>query len=142
MCWTTTRSSLGDRPLRQRTVRFCLSLSDPTARCRPRLVEQCQTTRHKRIRSTPIFAGGSTTPTANSQILPFTLGSNGALQAQTGGAVPDDPTQENPIYLVVESKTKWLYLANQGNNNNTSGAAASGITGYVIDPAQHTLSQM
>ena len=90
----------------------------------------------------PIFAGGSTTPTANSQILPFTLGSNGALQAQTGGAVPDDPTQENPIYLVVESKTKWLYLANQGNNNNTSGAAASGITGYVIDPAQHTLSQM
>jgi hypothetical protein len=90
----------------------------------------------------PIFVGGSSTPTALSQVLPFTLGTNGALQAQTGGPVPDDPTQENPIYLVVESKNKWLYLANQGNNDNTSGAAESGITGYVIDPSQHTLSEM
>ena len=41
--------------------------------------------------------GSSTPVTAPSQILPFTVGTNGALQAQTGGAVPDDPTLANPI---------------------------------------------
>jgi len=40
---------------------------------------------------------------ATSQILPFSVGTGGALQAQTGGAVPDDPTLSNPIYLLVES---------------------------------------
>jgi 6-phosphogluconolactonase (cycloisomerase 2 family) len=90
----------------------------------------------------PIYVNGSTTPASNSQLLPYSLGTNGSLNALTSGPVPDDSTQENPIALVVESKTKWLYLANQGNNNNTTGAAESGITGYVIDPSQHTLSQM
>ena len=76
---------------------------------------------------------------ATSQILPFSLGTNGALQAQTGGAVADDPTLANPIYLLVESKGKFLYVVNQGNdvqgNNPTSG-----IAGYVIDPTTHQLS--
>ena len=79
--------------------------------------------------------------TSPSQVLPFTVGSNGALQAMTGGAVPDDPTLSNPIYLIVESKGKWVYLANQGNNtdqNNTQ----SGLAGYVIDPATHQLSEI
>ena len=26
------------------------------------------------------------------------------------------PTLANPIYLMVESKSKFLYVANQGNN--------------------------
>ena len=76
---------------------------------------------------------------ASSQILSFTVGSGGALQAQTSGIVPDDPTLSNPIYLLVESKGKFLYLANQGNNTNTTNSQ-SGLTGYVIDPSQHTLS--
>lgn len=66
-----------------------------------------------------------------SQILPFTVGTNGALQAQTGGIVPDDATTSNPIQLLVESKTKYLYVANQGNNvqgNNPESAVA----GYQI----------
>ena len=84
----------------------------------------------------PITANGTTSP---SQILPFTIGTNGALQAQTGGIVPDDPTQSNPIYLLVESKGKWVYVANQGNSLNTTNAQ-SGIAGYVIDPSQRTLS--
>ena len=74
---------------------------------------------------------------ANSQILPFSVSAGGALQAQTGGAVPDDPTQENPIYAITESKNKWLYLANQG-----TGSTGSGITGYVIDPSTHQLTEM
>jgi hypothetical protein len=86
----------------------------------------------------PITVGGITSP---SQILPFSVGSNGALQAQTGGAVADDPTQSNPIYLIVESKGKWVYVANQGNNTSTSNAQ-SGIAGFVVDPSTHQLTTM
>jgi 6-phosphogluconolactonase (cycloisomerase 2 family) len=76
---------------------------------------------------------------ATSQILPFSIGTNGALQAQTGGAVPDDPTLANPIYLLVESKGKFLYVVNQGNNVQGPNTT-SGIAGYVIDPTTHQLS--
>jgi 6-phosphogluconolactonase (cycloisomerase 2 family) len=78
---------------------------------------------------------------ATGQILPFTVGTNGALQQQTGGAVPDDVTQSDPIYLVLESKGKWVYVANAGNNTNNTNAQ-SGITGYVVDPATHQLSEI
>jgi 6-phosphogluconolactonase (cycloisomerase 2 family) len=88
----------------------------------------------------PITVGG--TEASDSQILPYSLGNNGSLQAQTGGSVPDDPTQANPIYLLVESKGKWAYVANTGNNDTTTGDAQSGITGYIIDPATHQLTEM
>jgi 6-phosphogluconolactonase (cycloisomerase 2 family) len=84
----------------------------------------------------PITANGTTYP---SQILPFTAGTNGALQAHTGGIIPDDAAQSNPIYMIVESKGKWIYVANQGNNLNTTNAQ-SGIAGYVIDPSTQQLS--
>jgi 6-phosphogluconolactonase (cycloisomerase 2 family) len=76
---------------------------------------------------------------ATSQILPFSLGSGGALQSQTGGVVPDDPTLANPIFLLVESKGKFLYVANQGNNAQGTNSQ-SGVAGYVIDPSTHQLS--
>jgi 6-phosphogluconolactonase (cycloisomerase 2 family) len=76
---------------------------------------------------------------AVSQILPFSLGSGGALQAQTGGVVPDDATLSNPIFLLVESKGKFLYVANQGNNTQGTNPT-SGLAGYVIDPSTHQLS--
>ncbi len=76
---------------------------------------------------------------ASSQILPFSVGSNGALQAQTGGIVADDPTLNNPIYLIVESKGKFAYVINQGNNAQGTNAQ-SGIAGYVLDPSTHQLS--
>ena len=68
---------------------------------------------------------------ATGQILPFTVGSNGALQAETNGAVPDDPSQSNPVYLIVENKGKWLYLANHGNNV-TPTDPQSGLVAYTI----------
>jgi len=59
------------------------------------------------------------------------VGANGALQAEPGGIVPDDPTLANPINLLLESKGKFLYVANQGNN--TTGANAnSGLSGYFL----------
>jgi 6-phosphogluconolactonase (cycloisomerase 2 family) len=83
------------------------------------------------------FNGTSTT--SPSQILPFSVGNGGALQAQTGGIVPDDPTLSNPIYLLVESKGNFLYIANQGNNTDTTNSQ-SGLAGYVIDKSSHQLS--
>ncbi len=78
--------------------------------------------------STACPFGGGTYP---SQILPYTVGSGGALQAEPSGVVPDDATLSNPIYLIVESKGKYVYVANQGNN--TIGAnPEGGIAGYDL----------
>ncbi|MGH7866122.1 MAG: beta-propeller fold lactonase family protein, partial [Candidatus Dormibacteraceae bacterium] len=42
----------------------------------------------------------------------------------------------NPIQALLESKTQYLYVANQGNNISGSGNnPASGIAGYVINTA-------
>lgn len=82
----------------------------------------------------PVTIGGGGTFNAGtypSQILPFTVGTNGALQAQTGGVIPDDPTLANPIYILVESKGKFIYVANQGNNTLGTNAQ-SGMSGYFI----------
>ena len=87
----------------------------------------------------PGGTGSFTAGTYPSQILPFSVGTGGALQAQTGGIVPDDPTLSNPVYLIVESKGKFLYVINEGNNTNTTNSQ-SGIAGYVIDPSTHQLS--
>ena len=76
---------------------------------------------------------------ASSQILPFTTGTGGALTVQTGGIVADDPTLSNPINMLVESKGKFLYVANQGNNTSTTNTQ-SGLAGYVIDQSTHQLS--
>ncbi len=82
----------------------------------------------------PVTIGsGGTFPAGSypSQILPYTVGTNGALQAEPGGIVPEDATVANPIYLMVESKGKFVYVVNQGNN--TQGVnAQSGIEGYFI----------
>jgi 6-phosphogluconolactonase len=66
------------------------------------------------------------------QILPYTVGTNGALQSLVGGAVADDPSQTSPIQMIVESKAKYLYVANQQGANIND---AAGIVGYVFDPA-------
>lgn len=77
------------------------------------------------------FSSNGTTITSPSQILPFTIGSNGALQAQTGGVVPDDPTLANPIQVMTESKGQFVYVANQGNNT-TGPNPNSGVAGYFV----------
>jgi hypothetical protein len=76
------------------------------------------------------FNGNSVS--SNSQILPYTLGTNGALQSDTSGIIPDDPTLSNPTWLMVESKNKYLYVANQGNNITGNNNPNSGIAGYLI----------
>ncbi|HEY1255786.1 MAG TPA: beta-propeller fold lactonase family protein [Terracidiphilus sp.] len=84
----------------------------------------------------PITVNGSVA--SQSQILPFSIGSGGALLPAVSGPIPDDANQSNPIFLAVESKNKWLYVANQGNLSNPE-QALSGISGFVINsPYQPT----
>jgi 6-phosphogluconolactonase (cycloisomerase 2 family) len=80
------------------------------------------------------IGSGSSFPagTYPSQILPFSVGNNGALQAQTGGVIPDDPTLANPTYIMVESKGKFIYVSNQGNNVTGTSNPQSGIAGYFL----------
>jgi 6-phosphogluconolactonase len=72
------------------------------------------------------------------QILPFTIGTNGALQSLVGGAVADDVTETDPIYLIVESKGKYLYVANQQGYGSTN---AAGLAIFTIDPASGQLTE-
>jgi 6-phosphogluconolactonase (cycloisomerase 2 family) len=82
-----------------------------------------------------ITVSGTTSP---SQILPYIIGTAGALSSQVGGPVADDPTQSNPSALLVESKGKWAYVANQGVS--TPNEAYSGLAGYVIDSSTKQLT--
>ncbi len=85
-----------------------------------------------------VTTNGTTSIASLSQILPFTVASGGALTPAVTSSIADDANQSNPIYLVVESKGKWLYVANQGNLSNPTDAL-SGISGYVINsPYQPT----
>ena len=90
----------------------------------------------------PITVNGITSP---SQIIPFTVGNGGALQAQTGGAVADDPTMSNPQFVLAgtgATQGKWLYVANGGDYLNQSNQL-SGIAGYIIETgANNQLSTM
>jgi 6-phosphogluconolactonase (cycloisomerase 2 family) len=77
---------------------------------------------------------GGTSVSAPSQILPYTIGTGGALQAEPSGVIPDAPTLSNPIYVLVESKSQYVYVANQGNNV-TGPNPESGIAGYFLTTA-------
>ena len=71
-------------------------------------------------------------------ILPYTIGSGGILQSLVGGTVCNDPTAVGPTVLVVNSKTKFLYVANSGNTNVNQ--PASEISAFTIDPTSGKLA--
>ena len=77
-------------------------------------------------------APSSNTTGATSMIVPYTVGSSGALQAQTTGQIADDPTLANPSWLIADATNKYVYVANQGNNVTGTSNPGSGITGYFI----------
>jgi len=78
-------------------------------------------------------------PSTNGQILAYTLGNNGALQAQPNGVFALDPAQTNPVFMIAETKGKWLYVANQGDNTNPNNAQ-SGITAFTIQSTPYNLA--
>lgn len=70
---------------------------------------------------------------AQSQILSYTVGTGGSLQAQTNGVTPDDPTLGNPVWLLSlqASGGTFVYVANQGNNIQGQNSG-SGLAGYFL----------
>ena len=70
------------------------------------------------------------------QILLFTVsaGGGGALQAQTTGIVPDDPTLADPDWVLQESKGKFVYVSNGSNNpaNASNPYPDGGIAGFSL----------
>lgn len=95
----------------------------------PVVIPACPTT------NCPFSAG-----TYPGQILAFTVGSNGALQAQTSGTIPDDPRYPNPLQMLIESKGKYMYVANDGNNISGPNAN-SGIAGYFLSTSPNFQAQ-
>ncbi len=82
------------------------------------------------------FNSGTNPITYPGQILPYSVTTGGSLQAAPGGVMPDAETLANPVQLLLESKTKYVYVANQGNNISGNGNnPGSGIAGYVINTA-------
>lgn len=78
------------------------------------------------------YTSSGNTVTASAQILPFTVGSNGSLTAQSSGAVPDDPSLSNPQFMLLEERlSNWMYVANTGNNSSTTNPQ-SGLAGYTV----------
>jgi 6-phosphogluconolactonase (cycloisomerase 2 family) len=86
-------------------------------------------------------ATGVTPPGCSGEILPFTAGTNGSLQALTNGAVANDSTAANPVSLVVDSKSKYLYVVNAGPTNGITNPTSQ-ITAWTIDPTNGTLQSI
>jgi len=80
------------------------------------------------------FASGD----VDGQILPFTVGTNGTLNSLVGGAIAGDQTETDPLFVLTESKGKYLYVANEGGSGINNGA---GIVAYQIDPTSSQLTE-
>ena len=85
-----------------------------------------------------IDAQGGTTA---GQILPYTVGTNGALQSLVGGQVDNTGTVANPKTMIVDHQNKFLYLANQGPNL-TPTSPASSVSAFFIDPTTGRLTTL
>ncbi len=71
---------------------------------------------------------------AVSQLLPFTCcASGGALQAESTGAVADDPTLANPNVVLLENKGKYLYVLNENGNPAEATNPNGGMAGFLVN---------
>jgi 6-phosphogluconolactonase (cycloisomerase 2 family) len=85
-----------------------------------------------------IDAQNGTTPGI---ILPYTVGTNGALQSLVHGAVANSGTTANPETMLVDHQGKFLYLANRGPNL-TATSPASSVSAFFIDPTTGFLTPL
>jgi 6-phosphogluconolactonase len=86
-----------------------------------------------------IDAGQSVNPSG--QILPYTIGTNGALQTLVHGAVINSGTTADPGPMIVDHQGKFLYLANQGPNL-TQTSPSSSVSAFTIDPTTGFLNPL
>jgi 6-phosphogluconolactonase len=85
-----------------------------------------------------IDAQDGTTP---GQILPYTIGTNGALQSLVGGQVENSGTVANPGPMIVDHQGKFLYLTNMGPNL-TPTSEASSVSAFFIDQTTGRLTPL
>jgi 6-phosphogluconolactonase len=86
-----------------------------------------------------VDAGQSANPTG--QILPYTVGTNGALLSLVNGIANNTGTVANPQTMIVDHQGKFLYLANRGPNL-TPTSPASSVSAFFIDPTTGFLSPL
>jgi 6-phosphogluconolactonase len=79
--------------------------------------------------------------TTSGQILPYTVGTNGALQSLVGGQVANTGTVANPGPMIVDHQNKFLYLTNMGPNLTPSSEASS-VSAFFIDPTTGRLTPL
>jgi DNA-binding beta-propeller fold protein YncE len=79
----------------------------------------------------PVAASGSTAASPGGRILPFTEGINCGLNVQADGAVANLPLTSDPVYILSESKGKFLYVVNHGNGSNSNNANST-ISAFLI----------
>jgi 6-phosphogluconolactonase len=77
--------------------------------------------------------------TTSGQIIPYTVGTNGALQSLVGGQVANTGTVANPGPMIVDHQNKFLYLTNMGPNLTPSSSASS-VSAFFIDPTTGRLT--
>jgi hypothetical protein len=77
-----------------------------------------------------------TTPSVTGQILQDTVGSNCTLSpAQGGGGIAVTSTYgtPNPVYALIDSTGKYLYVLNNDNNSTQPTSRYSSISAYTIN---------
>jgi 6-phosphogluconolactonase (cycloisomerase 2 family) len=72
------------------------------------------------------------TDAGTNEILPYTAGNNCNLSAQIAGAVANLPLTVDPVNSMVDSKNKYFYVLNHGNNVAGSTNSNSTISAFVI----------
>ena len=96
-------------------------------------------------RPTSILTGGANVlitdagaPGSTGQILPYTVGtaSQCSLNPVTGGGVANLPLTSNPVYSLVDSTTKYLYILNQSSTNSTLANSSISAFNFTTVPYQ------
>jgi 6-phosphogluconolactonase (cycloisomerase 2 family) len=97
-------------------------------------------------RLTSINTGGSyvyltdasaTSASPGGQVLPYTVGTNCALNTLTGGSVNNLALTANPANSFTDARGKYLYVLNQSTTNTSN--ANSTISAFTIDPSSGKL---
>ena len=73
----------------------------------------------------------ATSASAGGQILPYTVGTNCALNTLTGGAINNLALTSYPVNSFTDSKGRYLYVLNRSTTNTTN--ANSSISAFNID---------
>jgi len=84
---------------------------------------------------------GATSDSPGGYILPYTVGTGCALNVVTGGKIANLGQTSNPVYSMVDSSNKYLYVANQSSANSNAPAYSS-ISAYTIDGTTGKLQEI